>query len=133
MRCLSVRQPWAWLLIFGGKNIENRDWYTGHRGPLAIHAAKGMTKVEYYSAIDFVSRFDRATAMRVPYWDSPRLVRGAIIGTVDQVDCVGVSDSPWFQGKFGHVYTNPRPLEVPAPANGQLGFWDWDGRPEVLR
>jgi len=26
MRCLSVRQPWAWAIIYAGKTIENRTW-----------------------------------------------------------------------------------------------------------
>jgi len=42
MIALSVRQPWAWLLL-NGKDIENRDWYTKYRGPLAIHASKGIS------------------------------------------------------------------------------------------
>src|ERR1051326_1498970 len=40
VKALSVRQPWAWLIIYGGKDIENRDWPTSHRGPTLIHAGK---------------------------------------------------------------------------------------------
>jgi hypothetical protein len=38
--CLSIRQPWAWLVAHGWKNIENRTWPTGFRGRFLIHAAK---------------------------------------------------------------------------------------------
>ena len=37
--CLSIRQPWAWLIAHGWKNIENRTWPTGYRGRFLIHAA----------------------------------------------------------------------------------------------
>jgi ASCH domain len=40
MKALSVRQPWAWLIIAGHKDVENRSWTTTYRGPLLIHAAR---------------------------------------------------------------------------------------------
>ncbi len=40
MKCLSVRQPWASLIIRGTKDVENRTWDTDYRGRLAIHASK---------------------------------------------------------------------------------------------
>jgi hypothetical protein len=40
MKALTLHQPWATLIADGWKEIETRDWYTGYRGPLAIHAAK---------------------------------------------------------------------------------------------
>jgi hypothetical protein len=47
MKALSIRQPWAWLILHAGKDIENRDWPTRFRGRFLIHAAKGMTRDEY--------------------------------------------------------------------------------------
>jgi hypothetical protein len=29
---LSVRQPWAWLIVNGYKDVENRSWTTHYRG-----------------------------------------------------------------------------------------------------
>jgi hypothetical protein len=46
MKALSIRQPWAWLILNAGKDIENRDWLTRFRGPFLIHASKGMTRAE---------------------------------------------------------------------------------------
>lgn len=40
MKALSLWQPWATLIALGVKTIETRDWSTGYRGPLAIHATK---------------------------------------------------------------------------------------------
>ena len=44
MRCLTVRQPWAWAIVAGLKSIENRSRRTTHRGPLLIHA--GISRSE---------------------------------------------------------------------------------------
>lgn len=122
MKALTVRQPWAWLLSHGGKDIENRDWPTSFRGPLAIHAAKGMTREEWLDCVEFVMAFDRALAERIPPPED--LVRGAILGTMNLRNCVTDHTSPWFQGKYGFVLDSPQPCE-PISAKGALGFWEW--------
>ncbi|WP_206002040.1 ASCH domain-containing protein [Paraburkholderia aromaticivorans] len=38
MKALSIRQPWAWLIVKGHKDIENRTWSTRFRGRVLIHA-----------------------------------------------------------------------------------------------
>lgn len=122
MKAISVRQPWAWLILHG-KCIENRDWYTAYKGQLAIHAAQGMSCDEYEDARDFVRSFDPQLAGRIPQPEC--LVRGAVIGTVMQTGCVKDHPSRWFQGKFGHVYAEARELVVPIPVRGALGIWEW--------
>lgn len=41
MRILTVRQPWVWAIIHGGKDVENRvrNIAGSYRGPVAIHVA----------------------------------------------------------------------------------------------
>lgn len=116
--CISIRQPWAWLVIHGGKDIENRDWASSYRGPLAIHAAKGMTKDEYEDAVAFVAKIAPSVVIPPPN----QLVRGAVIGIVDMDGCTSQRTSPWFMGFYGHIYRNPRAIE-PVPVRGQLGFF----------
>ncbi|RCJ19276.1 hypothetical protein A6770_31970 [Nostoc minutum NIES-26] len=53
MKALSVRQPWAWAIIYASKDIENRGWPIYYRGDILIHAAKGCTKKEYQQAWEF--------------------------------------------------------------------------------
>jgi hypothetical protein len=83
-----------------------------------------MTRAEYKAAVLFVRGFDPALAGRIPHPDS--LVLGAVIGTVEQIDCVRSHPSPFFCGKYGHVYRNAREFAVPVPAKGALGFWEWN-------
>lgn len=125
---LSVRQPWTWAIMHGGKDIENRAWRKPNpalafRGPVAIHAASDMTQDEYYGAADMIRRITGECP--APH----ELIRGCIIGTADVVDVIrytdrGTFESPWFVGPIGLRLANARPC-APIPVSGQLGFFPW--------
>lgn len=119
MKTLSIRQPWAWLIIHGGKDIENRSWPTCFRGRFLVHAAKGMTRAEYEDARDTAMHIN--PAIQLPAFEE--LARGGIVGSVELTDCIDDSASPWFFGKFGFVLRNPEPLRF-SPMSGRLGFFD---------
>ena len=119
MKALSIRQPWAWLILHGGKDIENRDWPTRVRGRVLIHAAKGMTRDEYDSAAIFA--FGRIGTAKLPTMDA--LPRGGIVGSVDIVDCIQRSSSHWFVGRYGFVLRDPQVLPF-QPLRGALGFFE---------
>lgn len=106
LKALSVRQPHAHKIMFRGKNIENRTWRNKFRGTVAIHTS--MKFAEFFEP----SEKEKKT-----------LIRGAIIGVVDVVDCVDAHKSKWFNGPIGFVLKNPRPLKKPIPCKGKLGFW----------
>lgn len=133
-KALSVRQPWAWAIINVGKDIENRTWPTRFRGPVCIHAAKGMTQREYDEALDFIdaafplSVFDRL-ARRARFINGPggECDRGGIIGVAEIVDCVDQSNSQWFFGPYGFVLHNVQPVDF-IPVKGALGFFNWRDR-----
>ena len=115
--CISIRQPWAWLILHGGKDIENRNWPTRFRGRVLVHAAKGMTRDEHENAAYFAYQ---RTGLAIPRLGE--LQRGGIVGTVEIVDCVQRSSSPWFVGDYGFVLRNPRPLPF-VPWKGALGIF----------
>lgn len=119
MKALSIRQPWAWLIIHGGKDIENRTWHTSHRGRFLVHAAKGMTKDEYH----FACGFAHGLGVRIP--PAKELLHGGIIGSVELVDSVNRHESPWYMGEKAFVLRDPDPLRF-IPLNGKLGFFDVD-------
>jgi len=124
MPALSVRQPWAWLLVKGFKDIENRTWRTNFRGKFLIHASKGMTHYEYESCVDTCLNirnthpFPKGT--RMP--PLKELERGGIIGIAEITDCVDKSNSPWFFGRYGFVIKNAQPLPFMS-YKGKLGFF----------
>lgn len=130
---LSIRQPWASLILKTGKDIENRCWPTKFRGRVLVHAAKGMTRAEHEDAIGFAVEAIRAdprnagvsktVTLRELGFAFDELQRGGIVGSVEIVDCVRASTSPWFVGEFGFVLRAPKILPF-RPWKGQLGFFD---------
>lgn len=118
---LSIRQPWAWLILNAGKDIENRGWSTRFRGRILVHAAKGMTRDEYVEAIRFAMDYCNVPPQKLPLFSD--LERGGIVGSVEIVDCVSQSESPWFVGTHGFVLRNPEILPF-RPYKGQLGFFE---------
>lgn len=121
MKAISIRQPWAWLIIHAGKDIENREWPTRYRGKILIHASKGMTLDEYADARDFAE--DIRPDIVLPYYKT--IERGGIVGECEIVDCITRSQSPWFGGTFGFVLRNVKALPF-QPCKGQLGIFDMD-------
>ena len=117
--CLSIRQPWAHMILHHGKDIENRTWPTRVRGRILIHASKGMTRAEWEDAWDFAAEECGVMQPRIMMGD---MLRGGIVGAVEIVDCVQRSDSHWFGGPWGFVLRNPQPLEF-TPCRGALGFF----------
>jgi ASCH domain len=115
---LSVRQPWAWLIVNGFKDIENRTRRTHHRGPFLIHAGLNLDDCTE-GEID---------SLEAEYGGSIRsdLYTGGIVGLVDVIDCVQSHKSKWFnKGSFGWLLANPRCLRF-RRCKGALGLF----RPE---
>lgn len=133
MKALSIRQPWASLIVLGIKDIENRTWATRERGTILVHASKGMTRAEHEDAIEFAVEVIRAdprnagkaekTTLRELGFAFDDLQRGGIIGQVDIVDCVRASASPWYMGAVGFVLANAKPMPF-KPLKGALGFFE---------
>jgi hypothetical protein len=125
MKALTIRQPWAWAILHAGKDIENRNWPTRLRGRIAVHAASSLRRAEYFDFLEYYGAL-------VGSWGVPDVIvpahealsLGAIVGTVEIVDCVSESASPWFMGDFGFVLRNPVVLPEPIPCKGALGFWE---------
>ena len=131
MRAITVRQPWAWAIIHGGKDVENRSRNIAgsYRGPVAIHA--GLTEDRAaWGDVDLASAWLSAGD------DVTHTERGAIIGVVDLVDvhpdCTELVEgfghtptcSPWAMADHLHLLlANPRPLAKPIPYKGALGLW----------
>lgn len=111
---ISVRQPWASAILHRGKTVENRSWSTLHRGRIWIHAAKQL---------DAIAVGDR----RLEGLDVDGLPRGVILGSVDLVDVIRSSRSPWAaRGMFHWVLRDPQPLCQPVAFRGRAGLTWFD-------
>lgn len=125
MKAISIRQPWAWMILHAGKDIENRDWPTSFRGEVLIHAGKGMTQDEYEECLTTAKSIslDHPFPPELVLPEFDKLPRGGIVGMAEIVDCVEDSASPWFFGRYGFVLRNAKALPF-RPFKGALGFFD---------
>ena len=124
MKAYTVYQPYAYATVAGMKHYETRPRRTNIRGRVAVHAAKGKPR--------FVTL---AVDMALP--ETMKLHFGAVIGTVEIVDCVPVEEimhtltererllGDYSPGRFAWVLRNPIMFEKPIPARGKQGWWDW--------
>ena len=126
MKVLTIKQPWATLIMQGDKKFEFRSWQTKYRGDLLIHAGKGIDK-------EAVKRLSKYLPKTLP--------SGKILGKVTLVDCIKMS--PEFKEKLlketKDIYTNKsfqenyswqiETVEVfdkQIDAKGHLSLWEYD-------
>ena len=121
MKALSIRQPRAWLIVHGFKDVENRDWKTAFRGRFLIHASATMTKDDYAACMYFIAPIARS--QRVPAYDVLRQQCGGIVGEATLVNCVSASDSVWFTGEYGFYLEDAKVLPF-KPCKGMLKFFE---------
>ena len=123
MKCLSLKQPFAELLVSGKKTIELRKWNTKFRGKFLVHASKNLDK-------------ERASSLNIDY---SRLSQGAIIGTAILYDVKGYKSESEFvkdknkhyadikkfgSYKYGFMVNNAHRFRTPMPYPGRLRFFE---------
>lgn len=120
IKALSLKQPWAELVLQGRKKIEIRKWNTNFRGEFLIHSSKIP---------------DEKAMKQFGFNDRPL---GFIIGRVTLVDVKEYKTEKEFNadkhlhlatsefGKFGFILENPKRVSPIIPAKGFLNFWNVD-------
>lgn len=131
MKVISIRQPWASLIINGYKKYEFRTWKTSFRGIIYIHASQQMEK----------NQLDRFQSLKFHY------PTGVIIGMVEITDCVKVTklweDQLIEQNEFIYGATRNRTgyafemkqaykFEKPIKVSGQLGIWNYYQESDIM-
>jgi hypothetical protein len=125
MKVLTIKQPWAGLIIEGYKKYEFRSWKTNYRGKILIHA--GLSKDK-----DVLSRFNEYNL---------EYVYGAIIGEAEITDCIKVDEifnkelrciNPLVYKESGYVekwawkLENVKKYDNPIYIKGKLGLWNYE-------
>ena len=124
MKVLTIKEPWASLIIEEYKKYEFRSWKTKYRGKILIHAGCSIEK-------DMMKRFCDYDINVNP---------GYIIGHATIVDCILVDEEfnkklrnidPVVYGRSNHTETYAWKLENvvkydnPIPCKGKLGLWNY--------
>ena len=155
MNALTFYQPYGQLVILGLKGNETRGWYTNIRGRVAVHAGKKYPSSIYemlVNAGDEKTLFAIYDALETAGYDpndDADLPLGAVIGTVEIVECAKVVRRTYDSAvlESGRIITgrellfgdyrperyawklrNPEMFKTPVPARGHQGFWKWDER-----
>lgn len=149
MKALSIKQPWASLIIYGVpilksvpcadgkstrlentnkiifKNVENRDWALPRwfSIPQRIYIHTSKRDDDFDTSFKFICSLLGGAFGFILLHYSKRIPRGAIIGDVEVVDDVIESDNPWFVGPHGFILRKPRPYKEPIFCKGRLGFF----------
>lgn len=138
MKAITVKQPWASLIVEGIKDIENRTWKTNFRGRVLIHA--GMARQRSMQLLltteQLIEKGKRLDMYKTDFDVS--FPKGVIIGSVEIVGCVINHPSIWAEksnefmlqrGKpiYNWVLANPIKFDKPIPCKGKLSFWDYNG------
>jgi hypothetical protein len=118
MKIITVRQPYADMIVNGRKNIEYRSWPSSYRGPVLIHAAKLVKR-------SLCRKFGR---------NPDALPKGGIVGIAEIAGCIGNRDRTEY--KFMLRKRRPHPF---IKWEGALGLREVPGRllrrlsPSVLK
>lgn len=124
MKALSLTQPWAWLVVYGGKDIENRVWHRPN-APMQfyVHASKGMKPRDY----EFALAFTKSRAPEITLPPREELQFGGILGLAERSGEIlqpHPSGRRWhMEEQFGYVLSKVEPTPFVECA-GSLGFWE---------
>ena len=136
MKALSIKQPWAGLIITGIKTVENRSWITHYSGTLAIVSSQRPDRAAMGEIKNELKTLPAAC-----------YVNGYILGTVDLTALIWLGDDGlpetdmliqpncavydwWDTDSIGWILESPRPLITPIPYKGRLGLYSLP--PEIV-
>lgn len=133
MKCLSLRQPWATLIVGGFTGCDVRSWCSAHRGLLAIHASQKWN----VTAAEVCQRpLIRQWLQSAGYPSMFDLPRGQILGFVELMECKTrpelendgqarvMSEEDDRTGRFIWMLARPRPLAEPVAWQAKRGIFD---------
>lgn len=124
MKTLTIKEPWASLIVSGYKEYEFRSWKTNYRGKILIHAGKSLERNQAKKFKEYNLEYSC----------------GEIIGEADLVDCIKVTEQfdNELKKKNSLVYGNNhidnyawkleniKKYEKKIKVNGKLGLWNYE-------
>lgn len=132
MKVLTIKQPWATLIMQGDKRFEFRSWQTKYRGDLLIHAGKGI---------------DKEAMKRLAKYLPDEIPLGKILGKVTLVNCIkmcpefkemllkensDIYTKSSFSENFGWQVEDVQVFDEPIEAKGHLSLWEYELDGKIL-
>jgi len=131
-KVITIRQPYATLIVLGLKEFETRKWRTHYRGPLVIHASKRKMKTPQLLLVDWLL----SNVSRVYHDQLKAFSYGAAVGRVELIECKPQSSyrknikrrerrvGNW-DVDYAWKLAYPVQFESPIFARGYQGLWNW--------
>lgn len=121
MKCLSISQPFADLIISREKSIELRNWNTNFRGEFLIHApikirTKDCKRLKINKKLITGAIVGKATLYDVKKYNSSNEIK-----MDKKYHC---AEKDFYNKKYGFILKNAKPFRIPIPWKGQLGFFE---------
>lgn len=126
MKVLSIKEPWASLIMNGTKKIETRSWKTKYRGEIYIHASLSKAKITKPEVYELIKDMNFKC--------------GYIICKCNLVDCIYMTDEyvndmktnhyeeyicgHYEVGRYAWIVEDVKVIE-PIKAKGKLGLWNY--------
>ena len=124
MKALSIRQPWAWAISNGFKNVENRTWKTNYRGWFFVHASQTYEESAVDVVIEAIKSCGCSDRTVDRFLSESRSMRGGIVGVTKLIDCVQNYPSPWaIENNWHFVLEGSVEFEF-YKLNGKLNFFN---------
>ena len=122
MKALSIKQPFAELILQGKKKIELRKWNTKFRGEFLIHASlipnKEAMKEFGFSDLPIGCIVGKATLVDVKKYNNEE--EHALDRNFH------LASSYW--SNYGFILNNIKRIEKPIPCKGSLNFWEFNNK-----
>lgn len=129
MKVLSIKEPFATLIMNKYKMIETRSWKTNYRGELYIHAS--LTKMDEFNDREELKNLIKNLEMH----------NGYIICKCQLINCIYMDEhfidkikrnhqeyicGHYEVGRYAWVLDNIELLDNSIKAKGHLGIWNYD-------
>lgn len=130
VKVITIKQPWANLIVEGIKDVENRTWQTKYRGEIYVHTSKNS--FDFWS-LDYIRKIDELLYQYIMEYfgiKDNKITRnlnqfGSIIGKTNIVDIVDNSESIWAMKDSYHWKLKNSTRINPIPCKGKLNIWEY--------
>lgn len=124
MKVLTIKQPWASLIINSYKKYEFRSWKTNYRGKILIHAGKALEKDMLNRFKDYNLDIDLGYIIGEAYLEDCILVTKKFQDKLRKIDSVVYARSN-HEEMYAWKLTNIKKYKDKIPINGKLGLWNY--------
>ena len=129
MKVLSIKEPFASLVMLGIKTIETRSWKTNYRGEIYIHASSTKSKIEQKRRNEIFELLPNNYRFNEGYIICKANLTDCIYMNKEYIDKIRKDKTNFLCGRYeiGRYAWILDDIEIidRIPAKGKLGIWNY--------